>query len=334
VAPSALAPSAVPSATAVVTATPTQITVRPGEPWIVFQWQRGQVDGIFLMRPDGTDTHPLLGDAKPETVHPDWSPDGARIAYEAAGAKAADIWVAGADGSSAAVLVDRNAECGTICGDVAYPAWSPDGRQLAFARFDFEAEVLAGAAIEIVDVATGQRHEVYRAPEATVLEYPRWSPNGRSIVFASTTFPTTALEGGKALGSTIAVVDVSSPAAKAHVLTKPTMFSAYPDWHPTEDLIVFSTYDLGEFQGTDQPSNLYTIKPDGSALTPLTSFGRAGQRATQPTWAPDGARILFTLVGQHDGFDNPRQAAFVDADGKNLVTLQGSATHPRLRPMP
>jgi hypothetical protein len=29
-----------------------------------------------------------------------------------------------------------------------------------------------------------------------------------------------------------------------------------PDWHPTEDLIVFCTNDVGSLQVTDEPSNL------------------------------------------------------------------------------
>jgi Tol biopolymer transport system component len=68
-------------------------------------------------------------------------------------------------------------------------------------------------------------------------------------------------------------------------------------------------------------------------MTALTSFGRAEQRATQPTWTPDGSRIMFALVGQEAGFDNPRHAAFIEADGSNLVDIGVIATHPRLRPV-
>ena len=110
------------------------------------------------------------------------------------------------------------------------------------------------------------------------------------------------------------------------------MYATYPDWRPGSDEILFSTYDLEEFQATDEPSNLYTIKPDGSGQTALTTFGKAEQRATQPTWTPDGSRIIFTLVGQQAGFDNPRHAAFIERNGSNLVDIGVAATHPRLRP--
>ena len=112
------------------------------------------------------------------------------------------------------------------------------------------------------------------------------------------------------------------------------MFASYPDWHPSDDLIVFTTYDLGEYQATDEPSNLYTIRPDGSDLRAVTTFGPADQRATQPTWTPDGARIMFTLVGQADGFDGPRQVATIAPDGSDQVIPGPEGTHARLRPTP
>jgi WD40 repeat protein len=64
------------------------------------------------------------------------------------------------------------------------------------------------------------------------------------------------------------------------------------------------------------------------------TFGNAEQRAAQPTWTPDGSRIIFTLVGQHAGTDSPRHAAVIDADGSNIVEIGVDATHPRLRPGP
>jgi Tol biopolymer transport system component len=109
--------------------------------------------------------------------------------------------------------------------------------------------------------------------------------------------------------------------------------ATYPDWRRVDDRIVFTTYDLGEFQQTDEPSNLYTIQPDGSGMRQLTHYGHAQERATQPTWTPDGSRILFTLVGQEPGqFDGPRHAAFIDPDGTGLDVLGPAATHPRVRP--
>jgi Tol biopolymer transport system component len=320
-----------PSASSIASAAP---TMRVDEPWIAYQWEDQTGDtGIYLVRPDGTDPHALLPDAKYAAYHPDWSPDGSQIAFDAETGGGNEIWVANADGTSAAVIVPRSTDCAISCGEVAEPAFSPDGSKIAFVRYKLGASGLEAAVIEVQDVARGDRRVLLRAPTKTALDDPRWSSDGQSVVFTMTRYPDTQLNLGTATGSAIAVIDVTPEGAKPVVLTDWSMFANYPDWRRGSDEIVFSTYGLGEFQATDEPSNLYTIKPDGSGQTALTSFGRAEQRATQPTWTPDGSRIIFTLVGQQAaGWDNPREAAFIEGNGSNLADTGVSATHPRLRP--
>ncbi len=131
-----LAPSA--SATAAATGPlqhPEGTIVQVGEPWIAYQWVQADGDGIYLVRPDGTDPHALLPDAKYNAFHPDWSPNGKQIAFDAETGGGNEIWVVNADGTNAAVIVPRRTECAISCGDVALPAWSPDGSKIAFVRF-------------------------------------------------------------------------------------------------------------------------------------------------------------------------------------------------------
>jgi Tol biopolymer transport system component len=328
-------PSVAPSAPTIASASPTAsaaATLLADEPWIAYQWVRAGGDGIYLARPDGTDSHELLPDDTDNAFHPDWSPDGTQIAFDAESGGGNEIWVVNADGTNAAAIVPRSTDCAISCGEVAFPAWSPDGSQIAFVRFQLGASGLEKAVIEVQDVASGDRLVLFMAPSKTALNYPRWSSDGRSIVFEMTRYPDTQINIGTATGSAIAVIDVNGEGAKPVVLTDWSMYATYPDWRPGSDEILFSTYDLGEFQATDEPSNLYTMKPNGSGQTALTTFGKAEQRATQPTWTPDGSRIIFTLVGQQAGMDNPRQAAFVEGNGSNIVDIGVAATHPRLRP--
>jgi Tol biopolymer transport system component len=327
-------PSGAPSASAAFASPGASVapTMRVDGPWIAYQWTQADGDSIYLVRPDGTDQHALLPDAKYSAFHPDWSPDGKRIAFDAETNEGNEIWVVDADGTNAAAIVTRSTDCAISCGEVALPAWSPDGSKIAFVRFQLGASGLEAAVIEVQDIASGDRQVVFKAPSKTALNYPRWSPDGRSIVFEMTRYPDTQVNKGTATGSAIAVIDVTGEGARPIVLTDWSMYATYPDWRPGSDEILFSTYDLNEFPATDEPSNLYTIKSDGSGQTALISFGRAEQRATQPTWTPDGSRIIFALVGQQADFDNPRHAAFIDADGSNLVDVGVTATHPRLRP--
>ncbi len=109
------------------------------------------------------------------------------------------------------------------------------------------------------------------------------------------------------------------------------------DWHPTEDLIVFGDHDIGSENSTDEPTNLYTVRPDGSELTQITSFGPGEARAGQPTWTSDG-RIVFTHVTGDE--DQHREVAFVNADGSGLEIAvpaeevgEFNRPHPRTRPV-
>jgi Tol biopolymer transport system component len=329
-------PSVAPSAPRIASASPTASTaptILAGEPWIAYQWEQEGGGGIYLARPDGTESHALFSDVDYRTLHPDWSPDGAQIAFDAETSRGNEIWVVDADETDATAIVTRSTDCGISCGEVAEPAWSPNGSKLAFVRFQLGASGLEAAVIEVQDIASGDRRVLFRAPSKTALDDPRWSSDGKSIVFTMTRYPDTQIKPGTATGSAIAVIYVTEEGAKPVVVTDWSMYANYPDWRPGSDEIVFSTYGLGEFQATDEPSNLYTIMPDGSGLTALTTFGKAEQRATQPTWTPDGSRIIFTLVGQQADFDNPRHAAFIEGNGSNLVEIGVVATHPRLRPV-
>jgi Tol biopolymer transport system component len=94
---------------------------------------------------------------------------------------------------------------------------------------------------------------------------------------------------------------------------------------------VFCTYDYGAFFETDEPSNLFTIRPDGSQRVQITDFGSGDDRATQPSWTSDG-RIIFTHVtGDRDETQRP---AFMRADGSSVEVVDApeNLVHSRLRP--
>ena len=99
---------------------------------------------------------------------PDWSPDGARIAYAAqrlfdASPSAPGIYVAD---------VERNRQIRLT--DGLSPAWSPDGTRIAFERY-----VNDGATMEVWIIrADGTGLE--RLAEGSA---PRWSPDGAAIAF-------------------------------------------------------------------------------------------------------------------------------------------------------
>jgi Tol biopolymer transport system component len=299
-------------------------------PSIVFQSLQGSGDGIFTMDPDGSDVRALLPDLGDSAYHPDWSPDGSRIAFEVAADAGVDVWTSAPDGTDLTMVIDHTL-CPGDCVEVATPAWSPDGRAIAYYRLRAD-ETSIRFSIEVMDLGTGRMTLLAEAPPSVAYLYPRWCPDGRTIVFQATHYTTETLDEGTQTGSTLHLLDVDAPGAISPPLTEAALFAAYPDCRALDGTIVFTTRDLVEFPGPDETSNLYTVLPDGSGLTQVTSYGPGDQRAGQPTWTPDGERIVFVLTGGPLRHDVPPRAAFIDADGGGLVVLDPAATHPRLRP--
>jgi dipeptidyl aminopeptidase/acylaminoacyl peptidase len=162
---------------------------------------------------------------------------------------------------------------------------------------------------------------------------PRWSPDGRRIVVEMQRWSDTS-SNADLTGTAIGVANLDHATPTWNQLTDWTMWATYPDWHPTQDLIVFATRPWDDLD--TGPSNLCTIRPDGTGLTPLTAFEAAQTRAVQPSWTPDGRQIIFTAV-EGTGFGSPTMATILsDGTGMTSATTSGPmfGTHPRLRPTP
>ena len=128
----------------------------------MYQWY-----GLHLVRPDGTDDHVIapefLDPGKDPNLegayNPDWSPDGTRILFLDAVHPGWSIMVADADGSNVHEVVP----CDDGCQVLTAPAWSPDGRSIAYARFEGEwpPELYTSRySIEVMDLETGVQRTV------------------------------------------------------------------------------------------------------------------------------------------------------------------------------
>jgi Tol biopolymer transport system component len=167
---------------------------------------------------------------------------------------------------------------------------------------------------------------VFTAPVARAAYGPRWSGDGTSLVFEVVTMASPAVE-AEVTGAALAILDLVTAGSVPRQITKPEDRCNNPDWSWVNDRIVCSKPVLSS--GVDGPSDLYTVRPDGTGLAALTDLAASGGSAIKPTWLPDGSGVIFNSEGV---------MRTVRADGTALVSAtsggQVEGLHPRLRPTP
>ncbi len=83
------------------------------------------------------------------------------------------LWVTNADGSNARRVAAKATE-----GD---PAWSPDGRRIAFRRYDASSASAGNSDLFVVNADGSGLRRLTR--NAAKLRWFAWSPDGRTIAF-------------------------------------------------------------------------------------------------------------------------------------------------------
>lgn len=208
------------------------------------------------------------------------------------------LHVSSASGNPEILLLTGEGEPTNLTNNPAadtYPAWSPDGKRIAFCSNRDGATnvyVMNADGTEVTRIT-----DVPRGGKAFCV-CPSWSPDGESIAYQRR-------DGGE--GSDLITIHIES--GRTRVLTDDAWD---PVWSPGGDKILFTGR-------TPKGWSLYTIEPDGAKLTEIVSMsGSVG--FIYPSWSPDGKRIAFT---QQAGMDY--EVHIADADGQNVkpVTKAG-----------
>jgi Tol biopolymer transport system component/tRNA A-37 threonylcarbamoyl transferase component Bud32 len=203
---------------------------------------------------------PLTDEAGAE-LFPSLSPDGAEVVYTDKAAGNYDIYLRRI-GSAESVNLTRESAA-----DDSQPAWSPDGRRIAF-RSERDGGGIFTMRVDGSDVK--------RVSDTGF--NPAWSPDGKRIVFAEESI--LRPEDRSAPVSHLWVVDVGSGQRK--LLTKDD--GVQPSWSPGGRFIAYWAIDL------DGDRDLYAIPADGGTPTRLT---RDHYVDWNPVWSPDGAWLYF-----------------------------------------
>ena len=217
---------------------------------------------VYRADSDGHDITPLTP-AGQTALSPAWSPDAQRIAFTQLGEGRGGIVVQTLSNSATFVAPGSQTALNIT------PAFSPDGRTLAFAHSDERG----------TDIYTANVTERCCAQRLTVGRYadnlsPTFSPDGRRIAFISTRAGPPQLY--------VMAADGTDQELLAPFDFGATGSSNAPEWSPDGASVVFHR----EVSGSPQ---IFLVDVSGRRVRQLTSSGRN----EDPTWAPDGRHVAF-----------------------------------------
>ncbi len=306
------------------------IDLSPDGREIAFSWDRTGNNEVFVAPVRGDRIYQLT-DGSDRSVWPRWSPDGQWIAYlrDTGGDERFQIWVMRRDGRRLRQLTSATAAGHR---DIA---WSPDGTRLAFVSNSTGHRY----GLEIVEVASGARLVLsdFEHDDAQ----PRWSPDGRWLVFSS------RRDAARTNADLFLIPSAGGEAICLDTRAGTEGESVDGHWSPDGRMIAFTTNVRGR-------SEISLAHLDGMLDEAGGPRGRSPRivvltnsiyDSTEPAWRPDGRGVVYlqaresqvavrrVFVASHA--DSPvadlpgvHKFAHVGPDSETVAFLHASARRP------
>ena len=259
---------------------------------ITYALERNDRTEVHVTRSDGTNDRVIYSEPAPGTYavfSATFSPDGSRIVFDAGTDSEYDIFVMASDGSNVRQLTETGTDYN--------PAWSPDGSQIVFIRY----EAISESDVFMMDAdGSNVRRLTHHGSQFTNID-PQFSPDGAFITYGS------AENGVVGLSIIAMATDGSDPEVLIEGEVLGFSWQPVPDAsdlpQQTEPATPSPSDDVGEDIGLGFPvCNVSSIKgrfasPNANATLSIAT--KAGDLGGCPQ--PEGAFNVVALDTDQDG---------------------------------